>query len=1018
MSNNKVGAVLVVGAGIGGMQAALDLAESGFKVYLLERQPSIGGRMPQLDKTFPTNDCAMCTLAPRLVDVGKHPNIKLITYAELEEVKGEAGNFDVKIKMLPRYVDIEKCVGCGACSEKCPTKKALDTFNEDIGTRKAIYALYPQGIPLCYTIDKENCIVFTKGKKCGVCKKVCARDAIDFNQQEKIIELKVGSIILSPGYDKFDAKVRSEYGYGRYKNVVTSLQFERILSSSGPFRGHLQRFSDGEEPKKIAWIQCVGSRDPNKGNAYCSAVCCTYAVKQAIIAKEHIPGKLDATIFYMDMRTFGKGFEEYYNRAKDVYGVRFIRTRVAEVKEIGETKNLILRYEIEDEDKVKEEEFDMVVLSVGLIPKRGTKELAQRLGIGLNEYGFCKTSEFAPVRTNKPGIYVAGVFEAPKDIPETVMQGSAAAGEAASLLAEARGTLVTHKEYPPEIDVTGQEPRIGVFVCHCGINIAGVVDVPQVVEYVKTLPNVMHAENNLYTCSQDTQKLIIEKIKEHNLNRVVVASCTPKTHEPLFRDTTRLGGLNPYLFEMANIRDQCSWVHQKMPEAATQKAKDLIRMAVAKARLLEPLYPKFFEVTQKALVIGGGLAGMTTALSLAEQGFETHLVEKKSELGGMLRKVKYLSDGDDPSRRLKELVEKVKAHKNIRLYLGTTIDSVKGSVGNFTTTLNGGEKKINHGVIIVATGASELRPKEYLYGQDGRVMTQLEIEEHLVNPQSQIRNAKSIVMIQCVGSREPDRPYCSRVCCQEAIKNALKIKEINPKTEVYILYRDIRSYGFKELYYQKAREKGVIFIRYDEDNKPVVSTGDGRLTVQVREPLLDVMLKITPDLVVLSPAIVPNEDNVELSKLLKVPLTQNGFFLEAHMKLRPVDFSTDGIFLAGLCHSPKSLEESIAQAQAASARAGAILSQDYLTAEGIISCVNEALCRGCGLCKETCVFGAIELIERAPGILISNVKEGLCKGCGACSVVCPTGAMSLRHYTDDEVLVMVESSLKSVAAEI
>ncbi|MEW6417832.1 MAG: CoB--CoM heterodisulfide reductase iron-sulfur subunit A family protein [Nitrospirota bacterium] len=1015
---SKTGAVLVVGAGIGGMQAALDLAESGFKVYLLERQPSIGGRMPQLDKTFPTNDCAMCTLAPRLVDIGKHPNIKLITYAELEEVKGDVGNFDVKIKMLPRYVDIEKCVGCGACNEKCPTKKVLDTFNEDVSTRKAIYAMYPQGIPLCYTIDKENCTVLAKGKKCGVCKKVCARDAIDFNQQEKIIELKVGSIILSPGYDKFDAKIRGEYGYGRYKNVVTSLQFERILSSSGPFRGHLQRLSDGEEPKRIAWIQCVGSRDPNKGNAYCSAVCCTYAVKQAIIAKEHIPGKLDATIFYMDMRTFGKGFEEYYNRAKDVYGVRFIRTRVAEVKEIGETKNLILRYEIEDGNKVKEEEFDMVVLSVGLIPKGGTKELAQRLGVGLNEYGFCQTSEFAPVRTNKPGIYVAGVFEAPKDIPETVMQGSAAAGEAASLLAEARGTLVTHKEYPPEIDVTGQEPRIGVFVCHCGINIAGVVDVPQVVEYVKTLPNVIHAENNLYTCSQDTQKLIIEKIKEHNLNRVVVASCTPKTHEPLFRDTTRLGGLNPYLFEMANIRDQCSWVHQKMPEAATQKAKDLIRMAVAKARLLEPLYPKFLEINHEALVIGGGLAGMTTALSLADQGFETHLVEKKSELGGMFRKVKYLSEGDDPSKRLKELIEKVKAHKNIHLYLGTTIDSVKGSVGNFTTTLNGGEKKIDHGVIIVATGASELRPKEYLYGQDGRVMTQLEIEEHLVNPQSQIRNAKSIVMVQCVGSREPDRPYCSRVCCQEAIKNALKIKEINPKTEVYILYRDMRSYGFKEIYYQKAREKGVIFIRYDEDNKPVVSAGDGRLAVQVREPLLDVMLKITPDLIVLSPAIVPNEDNVELSKLLKVPLNQNGFFLEAHMKLRPVDFSTDGIFLAGLCHSPKSIEESIAQAQAASARAGAILSQSHLTAEGIISCVNEALCRGCGLCKETCVFGAIELIERAPGVLISNVKEGLCKGCGACSVVCPTGAMSLRHYTDDEVLVMVESALKSAAAEI
>ena len=650
------------------------------------------------------------------------------------------------------------CHLCGACVSICPTKRItiedvsgakrkpvpiLSKFDEELSSRSPIHIFYPQGVPNWPVIDHDSCVHMLKGK-CGICEVVCQAGAINYEQKEEKVDIDVGAVILTPGYDKFEPKIRGEYGYGKYQNVVTSLQFERILSASGPFGGHLHRLSDDNAPKKVAWIQCVGSRDINKGNPYCSSVCCTYAVKEAIIAKEHSHEGLDATIFYMDMRTFGKGFEEYYNRAKDEYGVRFVRSRVAEIKEIEETKNLILRYEDENGNKVAEEEFDMVVLSVGMVPKKGTKELASRLGINLDEYGFCRTHSFSPMETNIPGVYTAGVFESPKDIPETVMQASASAGKAGGLLAESRGSLITDKEYPPEVDISGQSPRIGVFICHCGINIAGVVDVPRVIEYARTLPNVIHAENKLYTCSSDTQQAIIEKIKEHNLNRVIVAACTPRTHEPLFRNTIRQAGLNPYLFEMANVRDQCSWVHANEPEKATRKAKDLVRMAIAKARLLEPLYGNTIKVNQAALVIGGGLAGMQSTIDLAAQGFLVHLVEKEKELGGNLRRIQYLLDDGNPKQLLEGMIACVTQSDKIKLYLNTSVSKVDGFLGNFKSTLNsnGKEIEIEHGIIIVATGATEYKPTEYLHGQDKRVITQRELEENLSNSKFEIRNSK------------------------------------------------------------------------------------------------------------------------------------------------------------------------------------------------------------------------------------------------------------------------------------
>ncbi|MEM3356212.1 MAG: CoB--CoM heterodisulfide reductase iron-sulfur subunit A family protein [Candidatus Bathyarchaeia archaeon] len=1006
MANKKVGAVLVVGGGVAGIQASLDLADSGFKVYLIDQNASIGGVMAQLDKTFPTNDCSMCILSPKLVATGRHPNISLITNADIVGLSGEAGNFEVKIRKRSRYINEEKCNGCGLCAQKCPIE-AIDAFNEGLSGRSAIYVDYPQAVPLKYKIDREKCI------GCSTCQEICKAKAVQYDQKDSEVTLNVGSIILAPGFEPFNAKLKTEYGYGRFPNVVTSIEFERILSASGPYGGLVLRPSDGEIPKKIAFIQCVGSRDFQLGNNYCSAACCMYGMKEAVIAKEHTPTKLDATIFYMDLRAYGKEFDAYYKRAQEEWGIKFVRSRVAGVTEDPKTGNLFVHY-VENETP-KTEEFDMVVLSIGMQPPENIEALARTLGIKLNKYKFCETKTFTPMETSKPGIFVCGAFSAPKDIPESVAQASGAAAKAMGIIASERGKQITAKEYPAERDVSQEEPRIGVFVCHCGINIGGVVNVPEVVEYAKTLPNVVYAEANLYTCSQDTQKLIKEKIQQHKLNRVVVASCTPRTHEPLFRETVQEAGLNPYLFEMTNIRDQCSWVHMHEPKEATEKAKDLVRSVVAKAKLLKPLKKPVINVTPVGLVIGGGVSGMTAAIELAEQGFEVHLVEREKELGGHLRTIYYLLEGESPKEKLRELIKKVEENEKIHVYLGAEVTEVNGFVGNFKSKIRQGggeEKEVEHGIVIVATGAVEYKPKEYFYGKDPRVMTQHELEEEIANGKFK---AKNVVMIQCVGARNEERPNCARICCGQAIKNALKIKELSPETEVYVLSKDMRAYGFKEDYYREAATKGVLFINYDDERKPQVTNKDGKLKVTFWEPVIGETVEIEPDLVVLSAATIPNPDNKRIAEMLKVPLTKDGFFLEAHMKLRPVDFATEGVFLCGMAHSPKYIDESIAQACAAAARATTILSKPTLEMEGIVANVNEDLCSGCRICEYLCPYGAIEMKDKE-GKFTAHVIEALCKGCGACGTACPTKAIIMGHFTTEEILAQVKAALTEVAS--
>ena len=1466
--DNVTGAVVIVGGGIGGIQASLDLAESGYKVYLVEESPAIGGKMAQLDKTFPTNDCSMCILSPKLVECGRHPNIELLTYSDLIDIQGKPGDFTVKVMKRSRYVDPDKCTGCADCVEVCPVVVKSE-FDQGLGTRKAIYRPYAQAFPNIFTVDKKDrppcvqtcpaginvqgyvalisqgkyeeayrliqeelpfpgilgrvcphpceaecrrkqldepvaicdlkwfvadrmetipvpekkadknkkvaiigsgpaglaaayylaiegyqvtvfealsvvggmlyvgipeyrlprdilekeidvvrqlgvkfrlntrlgkdislddlfqqgyeavfvavgahksldlgipgedsegvvqgvnflrdlnlgrnpsvgkrvgiigggnvaidaarsalrlgtdqvtilyrrtrvempageeeveaalaegvqieylsapvevisrdgrvegtkCIrmelgepdasgrkqpipipgsefvvevdmvipatgqtsdlsflegssievtnrgavdvdpltlatsrpgVFAGGdcqsgpgivieavasgkrvaesirrylegedlrqgrtldrKKpedlspipegeapkpreemdtadlkrrkstfdevrlglteeqaireasrclnCGVCSEcmqcvaVCKAEAMRHQMEDELVELPAGSVILAPGYEDFDARLKGEYGYGRYQNVVTGLEFERILSASGPYEGHVVRPGDEKHPKKIAWVQCVGSRDIGLGNGYCSSVCCTYAIKEAVIAREHQPG-LELTIFYNDMRTFGKGFEKYYENAR-TSGIRFVNSLISGIKELQQSKNLLLSWVANGE--VNEEEFDMVVLSTGLCIPPKLRQLADRLDLGLNQYGFCQTDGFSPTQTSRPGVFVCGVFQSPKDIPETVIQASSAAHQASAILSSARGTLVTEKEYAKERDVSGEPPRIGVFICHCGINIGGVVNVPEVAEYAKTIPNVVYVDENLYTCSQDTQDRIKEKVEEFGLNRVIVASCTPRTHELLFQETLKEAGLNPYLFTMANIRDQCSWVHMQEKEAATEKAKDLVRLAVSRARTAGPLSQMNVPVTPVALVVGGGVSGMQVALGIARQGFEAYLVEKETALGGIARRLHSTLEGGDVQAYLNDLIEKVTQNPLIHVYTGSEVIESSGYVGNFVTQIktdSGEVVKVEHGVAAVTIGGEEYKPAEYLYGKDPRIVTLLELEEKIAK--KEVGSVKNLAMILCVGSREEPRNYCSRVCCSEAVKSALRLKELNPKMNIYVLYRDIRTYGFKEDYYRKAREQGVLFIQYQPEDKPQVKAGD-RLKVEVTDSALGEKVSIDVDMLALAAATLPPSDNKAISQLFKTSLDENGFFLEAHVKLRPVDFAADGLYLCGLAHSPKSIEECITQAEAVVSRACTVLSKKLILAGGVVSSVNVNKCNSCGVCEAVCPFGAIKLeYDERLGRKVAVVTEASCKGCGVCASSCRSCAIDLKGFSDSEIMEMIDA---------
>ena len=876
-----------------------------------------------------------------------------------------------------------------------------------------MHIYFAQAIPLVAYID-ESCI-YLKEKKCMACTRVCKNDAIDFNQTPEEMEIKVGAVILSPGIEPFDPKVRNEYGYGTMQNVVTSMDYERLLCATGPYEGDVLRASDKKHPHKIAWIQCVGSRQVIEGgNTYCSGVCCTYTQKQVILTKDHNT-EAECTIFHNDIRSYGKDFERFYQRTEQLPGVRFIRSYVSIGKEDPDTKNVTIRYSTPEEG-VKEEEFDMVVLSVGLNPPADYEDLADRFGIELDPHGFCKTNPVNPMETSRAGIFASGAFQGPTDIPESVFSASGAGSQCGEFLDYRRGKLARERIYPMERDVSQEEPRVGVFVCHCGANIGRVVDVPSTVEYALTLPNVVHAQEQLFSCATNSAKEITDMIEEKGLNRVVVAACSPRTLEPLFRDTLREAGINQYYFEMANIREHDSWVHSKEKEEATRKAKDITRMSVARVCHLKPLQEIDLPVNKTAMVVGGGIAGMTCALSIADQGHEVYLVEKEKDLGGMARRLYYTLEGMDVQAYLSDLVQKIYQNPKIHVLSDATITEVSGYVGNFITTVKSdrGSTEIKHGATIIATGAEEYKPTEYLYGENDKVMTSVELGEQIAKGDEGVAKAKSLVMIQCVGCRNEDRNYCSRVCCSHSVKNALKLREKNPDMDIYILFRDMRTYGFIEDYYREAADKDVKFIRYTPDDKPQVAAveegGQSILRITATDHILGKKLAIDADVLALAAAVIPSETSNEISKLFKVSLGPDDFFKEAHVKLRPVDFAADGVFLCGTAHYPKHIKETINQAYGAAGRALTLLSHDIVTVSGSVCDVKENDCISCGACISACTYGAIDFRETPQGKK-AWVNPVICKGDGLCNAKCPTNAIFLKHFTDEELLSQIDAAV-------
>ena len=1038
MRKEPVGAVLVLGGGVGGMRAAVDLADVGLKVYLVENMPWLGGRVAQLGYMFPTHDCVLCrgtsdngygctrpAISPALLDHNLHPNIEIFNNTDLINVTGYAGDFTVTLRHRPTYVDGKRCINCGLCEGVCPVSLP-SPFQLGLAVRKAIYKMSPRALPDTYVVDKVP-----RCDTCRRCETVCPTGAVNLDEQEAEYAINVSGIILSLGYEISDPTEYGELGYGRYPNVIHSMQYERFASRSGPTEGIVMRPSDGKLPQRIAWLQCVGSRDEK--HPYCSSVCCMYATKEAMLAKERIEG-VGCQIFMMDERAFGKEFNTYYKQARERYGVEYTRCRISAVTEDVETHDLILRYPDED-GNIVEGRFDLVVLSVGALPPRGSRDLADLLGIELNPYGFCETDKFAPLETSRPGIYVCGAFSSPKEIAETILDAAGAAGDVMRLLSSEVGAQVYGREYPflwgaetlpPERDVVGEEPHIGVFVCRCYPSIAGTVDTDALADFAAGLPGVVHVETLDYACLEEGQERIQQVIEEHTLgltgltgliNRVVVAACSHRTHESLFQRIVRQAGLNPYLLEMANIREHCAWPHSDDPVGATREAKELVRLAVARVRLAEPVYKQGIEPVRRALVIGGGVSGVTAALNIADAGYDVTLVEREQGLGGNLRHIYYVAEGDNPQRLLRDLTNRVLGHRRIDVLTSSEVVAHEGSVGAFRSTVRtaltpggggGSETEIEHGVTILATGGQEWRGDVYLLGQDERVVTSLDLEEIIAHRPEQIADLKEVVSIQCV--RRPDAvEYCSRTCCTSTMKNSIRIKLLNPDCKIVVLYKDIITYGFREAFYTESRRRGTIFIRYDDAHMPQVRVNDqGEMEVVVWEPSLRQEIVLHPDLLSLSMAIEPSEGTRELAHILDVPLSSEGFFMEAHLKMRPMDMAKEGIFICGMAHYPKFIEECITNAQAAAGRAITILSMPQMYIGGVVSLVDQSKCVGCLTCVRTCPFGIPKV--RYSDVGVGGIKgaayidPALCTGCGTCAAECPAKAIQLVAYRDEQIM--------------
>jgi heterodisulfide reductase subunit A len=995
---------------MGGIRAALDLAEAGRDIVLIDKDYSIGGLMAKLDRTFPTNNCDLCTLSPHLSETGRRLHIELMTVTELTGLEGEAGSFQATLLTRPRFIDLQKCTACGDCYRTFPQ---FVRFTPGLDHRAPTCMRYPQATPYAFSIDREACPDMDELVR------ACPVGAILSQDTAREQKIEVGSVILSPGAEVFKPHGLGGYRYGVHPNVVTSLEYERILSASGPTNGELLRPSDGGKPRKIAWIQCVGSRGFMDGSvSYCSSACCMYALKEAIVTRERFQRDIETVIFYMDMRTYGKDYEIYLQRAVNEYGVKLVRSRPDAVEPVIRngvvTGDLSISFLPQADEVPRTEVFDMVVLVTGFRISSDVRELAGRLGVELNEHAFARTEDFNPVATSRAGVYVCGLLESPKDIPDTIVQASAAACCALRDLSPVRA-MQREEDYPPERDVVGEEPRIGVFVCDCGLDIGGIVNVEDLVARASTLPEVVVAKTVGRGCSRESIEYIQNQVRKHRLNRVVIGACSPRTREAFFQDAVRKVGLNKYLVEIANLRDQDTWVHLDQPGDAAEKAVRLLGMAVAAVRQARPLVENLLPMNKDVLVVGGGVAGMTASLSLADLGYRVNLVERSGQLGGVATKVRKTLGGEDVRTYLEQLVQRTEHHDRITVSKRAIVVDHSGIAGMFKTGIQVGPqmfyRQILHGITILATGALPNRPDAFLLGRHPAVTTQLELDSMIEDDPAKIKAWKDVVMIQCVGSRIPENPNCSHICCQAAVKNALRIKSLNPEAEIYILYRDMRTPGFEEDFYRKARDQGIIFMPFDPENKLRVEAAGEQVALAFTDLVLGREMEISADCLVLSTGLRADDESTEdLGMIFHIPRTSDGYFLENHVKLEPVDLSIPGFFVAGTAHSPKTIRDSIAQALAAAGRAQTFLARDIINLGAAAAQVDKEKCAACLICVRACPFN-VPFINGDH----SEIDPAKCHGCGTCASECPAGAIQLMQYEDDHLLAKVDGLFERIS---
>jgi heterodisulfide reductase subunit A len=1005
---NQNNTVLVIGGGVGGMKAAMDLSEAGRDVVLIDQAATIGGLMTRLDRTFPTNNCDLCTISPNLSENARDKHIEVLPLTQVSGLKGQAGDFTVTLARSPRYIDIEKCTACGDCHKAFPE---CVRFEPGLDHRAPTCMRYPQATPQAFSIDMEKC------NDVAALVNVCPAGAINPDDGERVEQRQVGALVLAIGAELFDPSRLENFGYGVHPDVVTGLEYERIMSASGPTGGELVRPSNGKPPRRVAWIQCVGSRGINREDVpYCSGVCCMYALKEAIVTKERFRDDIEATIFYMDMRTYGKDYEIYCDRARKTYGVRLERCRPHSVISDTATGQLAISYATDASSALTTEQFDMVVLSTGFRITETACQLARVLGIELNEYNFARTQRFSPVATSRPGVYVCGVFESPKDIPETMMQASAAACLASKNLAPLAASGNGEAVLPPERDVSDEAPRIGVFVCDCGQNIGGAIDVEAVAAYAGKLPGVVLSQSAGHGCSREALEKIKDAIAKEKLNRVVIGGCSPRTHENLFQNTLREAGLNKYLVEMANIRDQDTWVHKNYPGMAVAKSKDLIRMAVSGVAQAQALSDNTLPMNKDVLVLGGGVSGMNSALELADQGHRVYLAEQAGHLGGMAMAVRKTLEGDDVQTYMADLVEKVSQHTLIEVITQAIVVDHSGMPGMCKTGFQIGPRmyyrQIEHGATVLTTGATHNVPRVYRLGEHAAVTTQIELDSLIEDEPERVKAWGQLVMIQCVGSRVPENPNCSRICCQSAIKNALRVLDLNPAMRVFVLYRDMRTYGFSEDYYAEARRRGVIFVRYETDTPPEVTPDGDQFEITFTDPILGRRLAITADCLTLSTGMAVNEEATEdLARIFHLTRGLDGSFLEEHVKLRPTDLAVPGFFVAGSVHAPKNIKECIAQAQAAASRVLAMLSKDTINLGAMVARVDPEKCATCLACVRACPYGVPFINEDR----YSEIDPAKCHGCGICASECPAKAIELTRFEDAPIKARLEGLLERSA---